>query len=89
MTLLYGSATPFNPSRKSTVVVQGIQISGDCLWKHAVPYPIGTKLFLDAQGNILEDPQIFPGPPPEVQFLGTVIKDDYILVSIQRLPVIL
>lgn len=85
----YGSATPFNPSRASTIVVDGIQISGDCLWKRAVPFPIGTKLFLDASGNILEDPVIFNSAPPEVQFLGTVIKDDYILVTPKRLPVIL
>lgn len=85
----FGSATEFNPSRKSTVVVDGIQISGDCLWKKAVPYPIGTALFLDADGNILEDPQLFLGSTTEVQFLGTVIKDGYILVSIKRLPVIL
>ena len=86
---IFGSATAFNPGRNSTLVIEGIQISGDCLWKRAVPFPIGTKLFVDASGNILEDPQIFNNAPPEVQFLGTVIKDGYILVTPKRLPVIL
>lgn len=89
MTFPFGSATQFNPNRNSTVVVEGIQISGDCLWKKPVPFPIGTMLFLDAQGVILEDPQLFNSNPPEVQLLGTVIKDDYILVTLKRLPVIL
>ena len=85
----YGSATLFNPSRSSTIIVDGIQISGDCLWHKAVPFPIGTMLFLDESGNILEDPVVFNASPPEVQFLGTVLKDGYILVTPKRLPVIL
>lgn len=90
MNTAYKFGTPgFNPNRNSSFTVAGIQISGDCLLKHAVPYPIGTKLFVDEAGNILEDPQIFNSSPPEVQFLGTVIKDDFILVTPKRLPVIL
>ena len=89
MTGIFGSATQFNPGRNSTIQIDGIQISGDCLWKRAVPFPIGTALFVDAAGNIVEDPQLFNTAPPEVQFLGTVVKDDYILVTPKRLPVIL
>lgn len=84
-----GSATIFNPYRGSTILVDGIQISGDCLWHRVVPYPIGTMLFLDESGNILADPVAFNTSPPEVQFLGTVLKDNYILVTPKRLPVIL
>jgi hypothetical protein len=85
----YGSATPFNPSRHSKLTVNGTQISGDCLLKQAVAYPIGTHLFLTEAGVITEDPNVFGTAPPEVQYLGVVIKDDYILVTPKRLPVIL
>lgn len=85
----FGSATRFNPGRNSTLVIDGFQISGDCLWYRPVPFPVGTLLFVSESGVILEDPQIFNSAPPEVQFLGTVVKNGYILVTPKRLPVIL
>lgn len=84
----YGSATEFNPGRHSRIVVDGTIISGDCLWKKSVPFPVGTKLFLDDGNGIYEDPQILSSAVPEVQFLGTVVKNGYILVTPRRLPVI-
>jgi hypothetical protein len=86
---LYGSATSHNPARHSSLVVAGVRISGDCLLKLAVPFPIGTHLFLTETGAIVEDPNVFGTTPPEVQYLGVVIKDDFIIVTPKRLPVIL
>lgn len=85
---IFGSATPYNPNRNSKIIVDGIPISGDCLWRRAVPYPVGTKLFLDEQGGIHEDPQILNSRIPEVQFLGTVVRQGYILVTPKRLPIL-
>lgn len=86
---LFGSATSNNPGRFSQLIVNGVQISGDCLLKMATIYPIGTHVFLTEVGVIVEDPEVFGTSPPEVQYLGVVIKDDYILVTPKRLPVIL
>lgn len=85
----HGSATSHNPGRFSKLIVNGIQISGDCLLHMPVPFPIGTQLFLTEAGVIVEDPILFGTAPPEVQYLGVVIKDDYIIVTPKRLPVIL
>lgn len=85
----HGSATLHNPGRFSKLIVNGIQISGDCILKMPVPFPIGTHLFVTESGLIVEDPTLFGTAPTEVQFLGVVIKDDYIIVTPKRLPVIL
>lgn len=89
MRSLFGSATAFNPGRFSKIEVDGIIISGDCLWHRTVPFPEGTALFLDARGGIHADPPILQSETPEVQFLGTVVRNGYILVTPRRLPVIL
>jgi hypothetical protein len=84
------TAALYNPGRYSAITLDdGTKIYGNCLLLRAVPYPIGTKLFLTEQGIIQEDPQVWSGTPPEVQLLGTVIKDNYILVTPMRLPVLL
>lgn len=89
MSSYHGSATDNNPGRFSKLIVNGIQISGDCLLHMPVAFPIGTHLFVTETGVIVEDPTLFGTAPPEVQFLGVVIKDDYIVVTPKRLPVIL
>ena len=84
-----GSGTQQNPNRNSKVTVDGVEISGEMLWKKSVPFPIDTLLFLSAAGSIEEDPQVFDTNPPEVQLLGRVVKDGYIYVTPKRLPVLL
>lgn len=84
-----GAGTKYNPNRNSKIVVDGVTIAGEMLWKKAVPFPVGTLLFLTEFGAITEDPHIFNSSPPEVQLLGRVVKDNYIYVTPKRLPVLL
>lgn len=79
----------YNPNRNGVITLDdGTKIYGNCLLLRPVPFPVGTKLFLTEYGQIQEDPQVWNTSPVEVQYFGTVIKDNYILVTPMRLPVL-
>jgi len=86
------SQTPivkYQPGRDNRVSILGREFSGQCLWNYNSGFPVNRHLFVGADNQLYGDPQILPTAPPEVQYFGQVIENNYIIVTPKRLPVLI